>query len=201
MDELGDEALVAAAAGGDELAFKTLMERYAPIISGYFHGKLRHGHEMEDILQEVFLAAYQHLGRLRKSGKFRAWIFKVARHKLVDVYRAQIRHPLLVQSSSDPDAEEQELLDNFADPAPNPAERLRQTEFARILAQSMGKLSDKYRVLLYLRHHEEITVPEIARRLGLKESAVKMRLMRGLRLLRKELKRRGITSPLQDEEV
>jgi len=79
------------------------------------------------------------------------------------------------------------MLD-VADTAPNPASRAAEQETGQTVLRAIAALREKYRVVLYLRLVDEISLCEIAERLGLKESTVRMRLQRGLTQLRKSLK-------------
>lgn len=195
MPHIEDQELIDATLAGDDGAFKTLMERYAPLVAGCFYGKTRNPADAEELVGDVFFSAYCRLGRLRSAGSLGPWLVKIARNKLRDFYRGQKRRPRLGSIEANALAPAAEWAGNVADPAPDPAERLEVAQFHRTVAEAMGRLNGKYRLVLYLKLFEELSSPEIAARLGMKESAVRMRTLRGLRILRQDLRKQGIAPP------
>jgi RNA polymerase sigma-70 factor (ECF subfamily) len=191
-----DRVLVALAVEGDAEAFGRLMQRHAPLVMGLLVGRLRDQTESEDLLQETFVSAWTHLPRLRQADRVGAWLMQIARNKLKDYYRFRSRNPTLrVIRLRDADGNPIDAGERTADPSPGQSERLRMAETRRLVLKSIGELREKYRVVLYLRLIEELECAEIARRLQLKESAVKMRIKRGLEQLRAKLLKHGIPNP------
>lgn len=179
----GDAELVKRVAAGETAQFATLMQRYAPIVLGYLYGRVRSEADREDLLQEVFLEAFRQIGRLRRPERFGPWLMRIARSKLLDYYRhKQRRSGHEAQIFGDGVAEADPV-----DPTPGPRDRLAESELQRRVRDAIGRMRDRYRTVLYLRLIAEEEPQAIARRLGLKESTVRMRLMRGLEQLRKRM--------------
>lgn len=180
--ETGDADLVVRAAAGEAGAFGTLMARYSPVVLGYFYGRVRVDADREDLLQEVFLEAFRQLSRLRRPERFGPWLMRIARSKLLDFYRHRQRH-----TGRETGGPPEELPIEPADPAPGPREALAESELHRRVRDAIGAMGDKYRTVLYMRLIADEEPQEIARRLGIKESAARMRLKRGLEMLRKKM--------------
>ena len=77
-----DAELVRAHVAGDRAALAAIYDRYAPSLFDTAAGDLGDRDEAADVVQDTFLAAHQHLARLRDPSRLRAWLFAVARHEV-----------------------------------------------------------------------------------------------------------------------
>lgn len=188
-----DHALVGRALAGLDAAFEVLMDRYSPLVIGLLYRKTHCRSDAEDLAQEVFLTAYRGLDRLREGDRFRPWVMRILHSKLVDYYRLNSRRPQVVAAGGDPDWDEGDsALGQAAEPAADPRERLSMNQTREVILQEISRMSEKYRSLMYLRLIGEQPIDEIAERLGIRPSSARMRLFRGMRTLRKALKKHGI---------
>ena len=160
-----DGNLVVAAQGGDREAFGRLYERFGPMVHGVLLTRVPYG-EVDDLVQEVFLAAFQRLSTLRAPGAFGAWLAAIARNRAVDYHRRPSTEPI-------------------ADDIPGPDARP-QTE-ARAALSVIQSLPAAYRETLVLRLVEGMTGQEIADRTGLTPASVRVNLHRGMKRLREAL--------------
>jgi RNA polymerase sigma-70 factor (ECF subfamily) len=162
---------------------------------------------VEDLSQEVFVRMQRGLGGLKKESRLVAWIYQIARHAIIDYYRARDRKPERpVGLASD--------LETLY-PASLPVEssegsgQLR-TELAGCLRPMIERLSDDYRQAVTLVDLEGLAQQEAAARLGLSVSGMKSRVQRGRRQLRDMLeaccvialdRRRGVAGyDLRDQQ-
>jgi RNA polymerase sigma-70 factor (ECF subfamily) len=165
----GDEsALVRSAQAGNRDAFGALYERYGSMVHGLLIARVPFD-VVDDLVQDVFLAALQRLGSLRNARAFGAWLATIARNRAVDFYRRR-------QDIAQPD----DL------PAPDRAGR---AEALAVLAV-IRALPEAYRETLVLRLVEGMTGPEIAERTGLTPASVRVNLHRGMKKLREQLERK-----------
>jgi RNA polymerase sigma-70 factor (ECF subfamily) len=165
-DEL--RALVAASRSGDERAFECLYDRFGRMVHGILLARVPRL-QVDDLVQEVFLAAWQRLATLRDAAAFGGWIAMIARNRATDFHRQSV--------------EDQPLDEHAAGPQESPTVPL---EAARALA-AIRSLPDAYRETLVLRLVEGLTGPEIADRTGLTPASVRVNLHRGMKLLREKL--------------
>jgi RNA polymerase sigma-70 factor (TIGR02960 family) len=112
-----DEAIVVAAAAGDESAFARLTARHRRELHVHCYRMLASFDDADDAVQETFLRAWRSRDRFAEGGLFRAWLYKIATNVCIDVIRRRSRRPVLAQSHADlpwlqpyPDA----LLDEIA---------------------------------------------------------------------------------------
>lgn len=168
-----DSRLVARAKRGDADAFGELYRRYADSIFRYALSRGLPPADAEDVVSTVFLKAYQSLPGYRERGwPFSAYLYRIARNALVDLYRMERR--------IDPgDAEEvqSEAGDAMDDPI------VRRAEF-RELKQAMAGLPEDYQEVIRLRLLLELPTETVALWMGRKEGAVRVLLHRALKALR-----------------
>jgi RNA polymerase sigma-70 factor, ECF subfamily len=172
-DMQDDGALVTSAREGDRAAFGRLYDRYGRLVHGILLARVPLP-EVDDLVQEVFLAALRQLHALRDVSRFGAWLATITRNRANDYFRKFGPEAAL----TDPVSEEQ----TEGRPS-NPGEA---QEAAMILA-AVRALPDAYREPLILRLVEGMTGPEIAARTGLKHGSVRVNLCRGMQLLREKL--------------
>ena len=152
--------LVRRAQEGDRAAFALLHERYGRTVHAVVLARVRH-QDAADLVQDVFLVAWQRMADLREPIAFGPWLLRIARNLAIDHLR---RRPNLVpyedRAGEAPSGESGEVL--------------------RIVAT----LPEAYRETLLMRLVEGMTGPEIAERTGLTEGSVRVNLHRGMKLLK-----------------
>ncbi len=175
-----EAALVAAVLQKDRKAAAEFVDRYTDAIYGYVsHRLLPRADRADDIVQEVFLAAWRQLRDFRGDSSVTAWLLGIARHKVEDHYRARFREFAVLAES---DAGEPEV------PAPDPPldDVLDRQEARRKARRILEALPETYATALLWRYWEERSIREIAAQSGKTEKAVERLLARA----REEFKRR-----------
>lgn len=158
-------ALVVAAQGGDRAAFARLYDQFEPTVRGIALARVSPA-DARDVLHDVFVTVLTRLPSLRAPLAFPTWLASIARNRSIDVARRSFR----VQEA-----------DEIAFGVVSLDER------ALGLLAKIQALPDGYAELLVLRFVEGMTGPEIAERLGLTDGYVRVKLNRGLNLLRRRL--------------
>jgi len=160
-----DAELARAARHGSRAAFGRLYERYARMVHGILLARVPHG-EVDDLVQDVFLAALRQLSALRDEGAFGGWLAMIARNRAHDYHRRA--------------REWTELPDEI--PAAD-----RHTPDALAALEAIRALPEAYRETLLLRLVEGMTGDEIAARTGMTPASVRVNLHRGMKQLRQKL--------------
>jgi RNA polymerase sigma-70 factor, ECF subfamily len=169
----GDSSLVVAAREGDRAAFGGLYARYARMVHGILLARVP-AHDVDDLVQDVFLRALPRLCDLRDVTRFGPWLAAITRNRANDYYR-QTRAVTAVTDSLPED--EAEL----------PASKTAPDEEAVLILAFVRSLPETYRETLILRLVEGMTGPEIAARTGLTPGSVRVNLYRGMQQLREKL--------------
>lgn len=181
MIEAFPQVLRAAQAGSGP-AFEALWREWAGPVAAFL--RARGVRDVDDVTSEVFLAVFTGVGRFTgDEARFRAWVFTIARRRVVDEYRARGRR-----------VQEEELLDAHAAVRRVPSAEadalavLGEEEVQRLLAL----LTDDQREVLLLRVVADLTVEQVAEVTGKRVGAVKALQRRGLDALRRHLSDRGV---------
>jgi RNA polymerase sigma-70 factor (ECF subfamily) len=154
----------------------------APSVLGYL--RARGAGEPEDVTGEVFVQVVRDLTRFEGEERdFRAWVFVIAHHRLLDERRRSGRRP------ADPAAEVPEPRGASTDAE---EEALRSIASVRV-REIIGRLLPEQRDVLLLRVMGDLTVAEVAKAMGKSQGAVKALQRRGLEAVSRELAREGAT--------
>ena len=168
-----DSRLVALAKRGDEDAFAELYRRYADSIYRYALSRGLPPTDAEDVVSTVFMKAYQSLPGYRERGwPFSAYLYRIARNALVDLYRLDRR-----TTSGDEEWVRAEPVDGLDDQV---ARRAQLTA----VRQALAGLPEDYQEVIRLRLLLELPTATVAAWMGRKEGAVRVLLHRALQALR-----------------
>jgi len=174
---------------GEQGAFSLLFGKYRRRLAVLLHYRMREDLrgrlEVDDILQEVFLAAAQGLGRFdyQSPGSFMAWLSRIADHAIVDAARYENRQKRRAQ----------EMLSFKSESNPNGAEPMdfmtpsrvfAQQESLQALLRKLDALSPEYRGVILLAKFEGLTTAEISERLAKSRESVALLLHRALKRFR-----------------
>lgn len=187
MAAVSDEALVEAARSGDEGAFNALVRRYQEKVYGLALRLSGNPSDAEEILQDAFLKAYQHLVGFRGDAKFSTWLFRIATNAALMLRRSRRLHAAESLERYLPRYRDDGRLARF-DLVYGRAGRVEQTiergELARQIKEAVERLPDDYRMVVELRDIEELSTDETAEILGVSPEIVSTRLHRARLMLR-----------------
>ncbi len=172
--------VLAAAQENAPWAFERLYREFSPTVAGFL--RLQGLADPDDVVSEAFMSAFSAIGRFGGSeGAFRAWLFTIARRRLVDEWRRGSRRPPTTEEAMGANAAGGDAEDDA----------LGQIGSERVEALLAGLAPDQRDVLM-LRIVADMTVEQVAEALGKTEGAVKALQRRGLDALRREISRKGV---------
>jgi RNA polymerase sigma-70 factor (ECF subfamily) len=178
--------LVSEAKAGNYAAFEELVNRYEKKIYRLGMNITGNREDAEDVLQDAFLKAFEHLSDFREDSRFYTWITRIAVNEaLMKLRKRKSSKEVGMEDSEDENGDVQ--VREFADWKPNPEQQFAQTELEQILQTAVGTLSPGFRTVFYLRDVEGLSTEETAELLDLSVGAVKARLFRARLRLREEL--------------
>ncbi len=169
-----DVASLVQDAKADPRAFGRLYDHYVQPVYRYLYSRVGTAHDAEDLTSQTFLAVMEHLPRYQERGQFAAWLFRIARSKLMDHLRGSRYDPGL-------DAAEQRGAEGDA------LMQVVHSEEIRCLRSLIRRLSRDEQDLIRLRYVAELTFAEIGDLLGKKEETVKKSLYRLLARLKSQM--------------
>jgi RNA polymerase sigma-70 factor, ECF subfamily len=185
---LDESALVAQSREGDAEAYGQLVRRYQSKIFRLAQHITQNREDAEDVLQETFLKAYEHLDQFQGNSKFYTWIVRIAVNQALMKLRRR-KNDKSVSIDDAIDTGEDTIVREIAAWDENPEQRLSREEIGGILDTAVQTLDTPYRSVFVLRDIEELSTEETAEALGLSVPAVKSRLLRARLQLREKLTR------------
>jgi len=179
----GEEAhLVPRCLAGDEKAYRELVERYQAQVYSLALRMVRRAEDAEDLTQETFVRMFRALSRYDPSRPFAAWLFTIASRLCIDHIRRR-RVSLISLTQRQRDSEEEYEIE-VEDPGLRPDEVATHAEESRRAAALIDSLPPHYRIVVILRHVQDLSYEEIAEALHLPLGTVKARIHRARALLK-----------------
>lgn len=185
FDESG---LLAKAREGDLAAFSELVSRYSRKIYRLAKHITQNDTDAEDVLQETFLKAFEHLRDFHGQSKFYTWIVRIAVNESLMKLRKR-KSDRTVPLDEPLDTGEDTVIREIAVWDEDPEQQYSREEMARILDEAVQTLKPAFRTVFVLRDIEELSTEETAEALGISVPAVKSRLLRARLQLREKLTR------------
>ena len=177
-----DERVIDRVLAGETGLYEIVMRRYNQRLYRVVRAILRDDDETEDILQDAYVRAYQHLAQFERRASFSTWLTRIAIHEALARLRRRNRLAPL-----EGDDEDGELPVNAATTLPSPEQDASRAEIARFLEDAILSLPESYRTVLMMRDVDEMSTADTAACLNISEENVKVRLHRGRALVRKVL--------------
>jgi RNA polymerase sigma-70 factor, ECF subfamily len=189
---LPDAELVALAKAGELFAFEDLVQRYERMVYSLARRMLQNEQDAEDVTQQAFLSALEHLDSFREEASFKTWLLRIATHAALKVIRKRNGLNIVSLEGATEDSKDFDSIPHpeyIADWRQSPEQLVERNETNRLLDEALALLDEKQRLVFLLRDVEGISVKETAGALGLTESNVKVRLLRARLQLREHLTR------------
>jgi RNA polymerase sigma-70 factor (ECF subfamily) len=193
--QLTDEELAVRAQAGSRPCFEELVYRYSHRLFHYFRHKMSNDQDIEDLVQETFLKAYQNIRRFSPEYKFSTWFYTIASRLAISYFRREGAAPKIQNAGQSADKiRTSENINFFYKPlqeinktrvnepafesaysSQNPQERMIQEENYKSIWKAAQTLQQYQYEALWLRYVEDMSVKEIAR--VLKKSQVHVRVL------------------------
>ncbi len=180
--------LVARSRQGDAAAFSVLVRRYEGKIFRLAMNITQNREDAEDVLQEAFFKAYEHLDQFQGNSKFYTWIVRIAVNQALMKLRKR-KSDRAVSLDEQIDTGEDTVVREIAAWDPDPEQQYSQEELHKILNEAVLELAPIYRTVFTLRDIDGLSTEEAAEALDLSVPAVKSRLLRARLQLRDKLTR------------
>jgi RNA polymerase sigma-70 factor, ECF subfamily len=196
-----DSELIRQAIDGDHSAFGQLVDRYSAAVACVVGNLVRRKDDVEDVVQECFIRAYQALGSFRQDSSFRTWLFRIAHNTAITRSTQQVRrsetfvgegaqspgaHRAHANRADDHEAHDYQAHDYEAND-PLPDDVLEAKDLEHRLARHIDALPAHYREALMLYYYQEQSYKEMAEILDKPINTVKAHMRRAKAQLKKLL--------------
>jgi RNA polymerase sigma-70 factor (ECF subfamily) len=174
-----DTELVERVRGGDEDAFRLLVERHSRPIHRSAYRITGNGADADDVVQETFLRAYRALDRFDARATFTTWLHRIAINCSLDLIDARKRREGKTDAGED--------MTSIASHDATPDRIVHSLQMQQAVAAAMDRLSGNERTAFVLRHFEGMPLEEIGKVLGIRMNATKNTVFRAVKKLRQQL--------------
>jgi len=179
-----DATQVAKTLAGNQEAFRPLVERYSQRLFRLAYRIAGNEDDAEELVQETFLKAYRNLGKFESRSNFGTWLYRICANCSLDQLRKR-RPEGVFQELDDPEGSMSQ--GDLSHPSPSPERLMFSTEMRQEMEAAIQQLTPTERMAFALRHHEGLGIEEISEILGLRISATKNAVFRGVQKLRRAL--------------
>ena len=190
-EQMREQRLVAAARGGDEGAFETLVRLYEKRVFALAVRMCGSREDAAEASQEAFLAAWQGLAFFRGESSFSTWLYRLTSNACVDLLRREGRH----RAAAGPSLDDEEAGLDVPDQTLSPQDEAERRELREAIDRGLEALTPEHRQVLVLREMHQLSYDEIADVLSLDVGTVKSRISRARKQLRNFLLKDGNFSP------
>ncbi len=195
MALLDEQILIEKASDGDADAFETLVEKYEKGVYNLAYRLIPDREDAMDIVQEVFLKAFQALPRFRGDSRFSTWLHRVCVNASLDFLRRKQRTQ--TYSLDEPIALKESSVSREVQDDGNSVEDIVETKsLGQSVLSALNSVDDVHRTVIVLSDIRGYSYQEIADMLGISIGTVKSRLHRGRNAIRKLLPAEQIASPV-----
>lgn len=174
-----DLEIVERVKNGETALYEIIMRRYNQRLYRVARAILRDDGEAEDVMQDAYVRAYQHLDQFNGAAQFSTWLTRIAINE--SLHRLRLRNRNILIGDMDGDGEDSMKL---SESSLDPERSASVAEVGDLLEKALLNLPEPYRVVMMLRDIEEMSTAETAAALDISEQNVKVRLHRGRAMAR-----------------
>ena len=196
-DNHSDEDIVTQILNGDSNAFETLVRRHGKRLFAVAVSVLRDEAEAEDVVQDTYVSAFEHLNQFAGRARFSTWLVRIALYKALA--RLSSRSKMQSLEYEGEDGEVQEIA--VPDLSPSPEQRAEHRQNAVHLHNAIMSLPENYRHVMILREMRGEDTITTARKLKISTANVKVRLHRAHAMLRREYQQLIATPAMEPRHV
>ena len=181
-ETLSDEEVIERVLAGEQALYEILMRRYNTRLYRAARAILGNDRDVEDVMQDAYVRAFQHLAQFEGRSQFSTWLTRIAVHEaLARMHKAE--------RSEEWDAMSENRQDKISASHAtwDPETETSSSEVNHVVERSIENLPENYRAVVMLRDVEQMSTSETAECLAITEENVRARLHRGHAMLRKEI--------------
>lgn len=194
-----DDQLMVRLQEGDQHAFEELVDRHRGPLYGFFMKNTRDPYLAEDLSQEVLLRIYRQFWDYIPVGRFKGWMFRIARNLLIDNIRRR-SHDCLVKAVKGKFEDDTDIMSSIAGDFLSSEQHVNHGELASLVDELLDHLPEEQRLTFTLHHFGGLSLPEVAEVLDTSVPTTKSRLRLAREKLSERLVQRGIINPHEPDD-
>ena len=199
MNEDPDKKLVEKAQSGDYAAFSSLVHEHENRVYRLAMRIVRQRQDAEEVVQQTFLSALEHLEDFQGKSAFTTWLMRIATNHALALLRRRASRPTVSFTQSSGDDDELPRPQYVAEWRRTTEQIVDDREMRQVLTETLDQLDPKHSIVFVLRDLEGFSTQETADILQLSENNVKVRLSRARLMLRERLTQAFGEEPTESE--
>ncbi len=184
--DVTDQAVIDAVLGGDKELYEVIIRRYNSRLYKIARSIIREEADVEDIMQEAYIKAFQNLDQFEGRAQFSTWLTRILINEAFARKKKNNRYSNYTLNNDPDDGATEQLLESIMELSQE--QKIIRGNVKQILESAIDSLDDKYRTVFVMRLIEGISVTETAAALDISEENVKIRLYRAKSFLKDLLK-------------
>ncbi|HSG28333.1 MAG TPA: sigma-70 family RNA polymerase sigma factor [Candidatus Krumholzibacterium sp.] len=185
-----DANLVDRCLKGEEKAFEELLVKYRGPVFSICMRMVKNQTDAEDLAQEVFIRTFNVLDRYNPSYPFSSWLYRITSNLCIDFIRR--RRSGIVSLDEPVSGSDGEMSRQIPADTVDPGREMENREMMEVLEQAITGLPEHYRIIVLLRHQEQLSYEEISDNLGIPLGTVKARIHRARNMIKDIFAQRGL---------
>jgi RNA polymerase sigma-70 factor (ECF subfamily) len=187
QDLVEDFAIISQILEGDSNLYSKLVSKYSRVVTALIRKMIRDEDDIDDLTQETFIKAYKALSSFKEGFSFSSWIYRIASNTCIDFIRRKRFNFISIDQPITKQGDEEQYLDiEDEDNTPELAYML--NERKKAVEDAIDGLPDNYKVIIKMRHEDEMEYSEISKMLNMPLGTVKAHLFRARKILLSTLK-------------
>lgn len=187
MSDSKPEISIEALKSGNREEFSKLVDGYSGMIYRLALKMIGNSSDAEDVLQNTFLKAFQHIAEFEARSSLSTWLYRIGANEALMLIRKRRPEMVLSEIGAEDSEQEDYYPAQFTDWCCLPEDEFLSTESKAALDQAVQHLPENLRIVFILRDIEALSIQETSEALDLSETNVKTRLLRARLRLREEL--------------
>lgn len=185
-----DASLVERCLRGDERAFEQLLKKYRNPVFSICLRMVRNHADAEDLAQDVFIRTFNVLDRYNPAYAFSSWLYRITSNLCIDFIRKNRNKAYSLDEplSSDDGEMPRQIPTDLA----SPDREMESREMIKMLNEAIAILPEHYRIIVILRHQEQLSYEEISDNLGIPLGTVKARIHRARNMIKDFFQSKGV---------
>lgn len=185
-----DKELIDRCLEGEERAFGELLDKYKASVYSICCRMVRNRTDAEDLAQEVFIRTFSVLDRYDPSYPFSSWLFRITSNLCIDFLRRE--KGSMISLDQPVEGSEGDMQRQLPSNVVKPDREMETREMMAALEEAISILPEHYRIIVILRHQEQMSYEEIAEDLGIPLGTVKARIHRARNMIKSYFRRSGL---------
>jgi RNA polymerase sigma factor (sigma-70 family) len=181
-----DEEIITRIMSGEKNAYELIMRKYNQRLFRIVRSYIADEDEIEDVIQEAYIKAYEQLRRFEKRASFSTWLIRIVINEALARVKRRKRFTSLNDQRPEESANDRDLPEEGRTNE-TPIGTLMNTELKAILEKAVDRLPEKYRSVFMMREVEGMSVAETSKSLSITETNVKVRLNRAKEMLQQSI--------------